>query len=148
MSTHLPRSRAYLTGRIVGSVLLVMLPLLVLAICFGCQSNPVTVAKTPLQKAYAVYGEFVIAEETAQALIYTKTTPPSIVVGIKRADALAKPSADALLKATLDVLDATREINAGTGSQDKLNIVQTNLAQWLAKAQTDITALTTAVQGK
>lgn len=131
-----------------GVPALTMLAVLINVVSLGCQSNPVTIAKTPLQKAYAVYGEFVIAEESAQALVYAKTTPPSVVASIKRADALAKPSADALLHATLDVTAATREINTGTGSQDKLHIVQANLTQWLTHAQTDIGALTAAVQGK
>ncbi len=126
------------------------LGLVVTFICldlFGCQNNPITVAKTPLQRAYAAYGEFVILEEQAAHLTQDPTTPRQIKNIIATADSRAKPSADALLSAVLDYESASKSLSTGTGTPEKLAITESNLEHWLTQANTDITVLVSAVKG-
>lgn len=135
-----------LAGWLIGSGTFLIASLIFL---LGCQSNPVAIAKTPLQSAYAVYGGFVIVEEQAAQLKKSGAlaSQPVILDEIIAADRLAKPSADALLQATLDALAAQHALSAGNGSPEKMQIATDNLTHWVTQAQIDILALTSAVQG-
>jgi len=87
-----------------------LIPLSIWLICLwailavGCSSTPVALAQTPLQRAYALYGEFVVAEEAAADLRQRGLLYGAPLKGVQQADALAKPLADALLQATRDYL--------------------------------------------
>jgi hypothetical protein len=147
MHTHTDRAR-YVFGWGWGLPALLVVSLSVTWMALGCQSNPLTSAHTPLQKAYALYGEFVIVEEQAAQLKSTPNTPVALKRALQLADARAQPSANALLQATLDYTAASRELAQGTGTPEKLQITQTHLNQWIAQTETDITVLLHAVEGK
>jgi hypothetical protein len=148
MSTHLPRSRTRVAGWLWNVPLLLVLALVVTWVCVGCQSNPVSITKTPLQQAYAVYGEFVIVEEQAAALKKSGTEPPAVLTAITYADTFTKPAADALLNATLEVSAALRAVQTGQGTPDALATAQTKLTTQLAFTQHQVTAFSAIVQGK
>lgn len=113
----------------------------------GCSSSPVASAQTVEQKAYAVYGTFVITEEQAAQLVQQPSTPASLRQSIAAADALAKPSADALEKAFLDYESAAAALKAGTTTADQVAIAQTNLVTWVNTADSDVQNLVSAVKG-
>lgn len=100
---------------------------------YGCASNPVALAQTPLQKAYALYGEFVIVEEQAAALKSAGTLTGKTLLAIQQADARVKPVADSLLV-------AIREVNS-TAATDSPALEQT-----LTLASESITAFATTVK--
>lgn len=134
-----------------GLALLTLWPgivLLELSVCqaIGCASNPVAAAQDSEQRAYALYGTFVIVEEQAAKLISSPQVPNQIVSAIKLADSRAKPSADALVQAVRDYDDASHQLKAGSGSADKVNIASANLLKWVSQAQTDVSALVAAVK--
>lgn len=75
--------------------------LLVAWACVGCSTNPVSIAQTTPQKAYALYGEFVIFEEQAAALKQSGVLAGDPLVLVQRADNIAKPTADHLLRSVI-----------------------------------------------
>lgn len=115
-----------------------------LLIFSGCVSNPLTSAHDTQQRAYALYGEFVIFEQQAAAI--RTQIPPRQYAPIQKADAIAKPTADALLQAVRDYDAARHSIKIGDDNT-ALVTATTNLQKWVTQAQSDITALTTAVTG-
>lgn len=112
----------------------------------GCASNPVTAAQDSEQRAYAIYGTFVIVEEQGANVIGSATVPDAIKHAIKIADAKAKPSADALLQAVRDFDNASHDFKQGTNTASDLQIATTHLQQWVIQAQADVSALVTAVK--
>lgn len=115
----------------------------------GCQStNAIAAANTPDQKAYALYGTFVILEEQAATLMTNPATSPKLRSAVRVADARAKPSADALVKALKDYEAAAAEVKAGgTGAAALLTTATVNLNTWIGTATTDISTLVSAVKG-
>lgn len=109
--------------------------------------NPVTAAETPEQRAYAVYGTFVVAEELGAKIVTDATTPASVKQAIKDADAKAKPAADALLDATQQVMTVRAQLAAGATTEDKLKTVIANLDTWITDASPKVSALLKAVTG-
>lgn len=114
----------------------------------GCASNPVSAAQTPDQRAYAVYGAFVISEEQGAKVATDPTVDVHVRQAIQAADAKAKPSADALLKAYQDYAHAQTLLNAGTGSAAQFATASANLDQWIMTAEADVNALVAAVKVK
>ena len=114
----------------------------------GCVSNPVAAASDPEQKAYAVYGEFVITEEQAALAMQDGSVPLPVKQAIRGADAKAKPSADSLLKAFHDYESAVAAAKASgaTTPAATLETVTANLQNWIAQAQGDVTGLIAAVK--
>jgi len=113
----------------------------------GCKMNPVSTAQTLDQKAYAVYGTFVVMEESAAGLKRDPNVAPQVKLKLVAADARAKPSADALLRALRDYDAATLALKAGDGTASQLSIATANLNTWIAQATADVDALVTAVHG-
>jgi hypothetical protein len=123
----------------IGGACLVMLA--------GCAStNAVGAATDTEQRAYAVYGTFVVIEERGAALVTNPATPPAVTAAIRVADAKAKPTADALLKATQDYLAVAAQVKAGTTTADKLTLASANLNNWITTATVDVNRLVTAVK--
>lgn len=119
---------------------------IVSAVVFSaCTSNPLATAKDTEQRAYALYGEFVIFEQQA-ATIRAQVTPRQYVP-IQKADAATKPTIDALLKAVLDYDSAAHAIKIAHGDNAALVTATANLQKSVTQARHDIIALTTAVKG-
>lgn len=146
MLTRTDRQR-HLWGWGWGLPALFLLSFIIAWACLGCQSNPVSIAKTPLQRAYAVYGEFVIAEEEGAALKRSGSVPVALNQAIARADAVAKPAADALLRATLEYNAAVRALAVGNSTPEKLKITQANLEHWIKETRATVYALVAVIKG-
>jgi hypothetical protein len=108
--------------------------------CAGLKS-PSAVAETPEQHAYALYGQFEIAEAVAADITEDPTTPQSVREAIATADAAAKPVADNLLAASRSVMKIRAEIAQGKSTEEKLAVAITNLERWIADARPKIEAL-------
>jgi hypothetical protein len=111
----------------------------------GCASlNPVRAAQSSEQKAYALYGEFVVFEEQAAVLYQSSTASAKVKTALRAADAVAKPLADKLLDAAQSVLAIKLELDAGTTTKDKLLIALQNLDRYITEAGPKIKALGSA----
>lgn len=113
----------------------------------GCATNPVATASTADQKAFALYGEFVVFEELAAQTVVSPNTPAAVKTAIKQADEAAKPIADNLLAASRLVSSARVQLAAGKTTQAQVDILLTNLASWVAQATPLVANLVTAVKG-
>lgn len=107
--------------------------------------NPLARAETLGQKTYALYGEFVIAEEQAAKLFQDPVVPANIKAALSTADRAAKPAADSLLAAILEVDSVRAQLAAGTTTDEKLTIAVANLNQWYTTARPLILSLKGAV---
>lgn len=92
----------------------------------ACASNPFNTAQTVEQKAAALYGQFVIAEQAARDVVCPNhaerradptvnckpTAPAGVVRAIATVDAIAKPLADTLAVAGRQYSTAKAEVEA------------------------------------
>ena len=112
----------------------------------GCASNPVSIAQDTEQRAYAVYGTFVIVEEQAARVVQDPSIPDEVKIVIRSADARAKPTADALAQAVRDYDDASGALRGSGSTTVSLTVAATNLQKWLIEAQSDVGDLVNAVR--
>lgn len=124
------------------------------ALCFalvsleGCgAANPVKAAQTVDQKAYAIYGEFTVAEEQAAIFVHSADATPEFKSAIKSADAAAKPVVDAMLAAVLEVTAIRAQLSEGATTEAKLAIATANLQKWVDDAVPLVAALRSAFKG-
>lgn len=114
----------------------------------GCQSaNPMRAAETPEQRAYAAYGTFVIAQETAADLVERDTIPRGVRLRIIQAEERAKPVADSLLDAYTEFLIVKAEFEAGDTSEQRLVIASENLNDWVTQLAPLVAELLRNVKG-
>ena len=116
----------------------------------GCKTltAPVSIAETAEQKAYALYGTFVVFEELAAAVVTDQATPENLKEAIRRFDATAKPAADSMLDATRHVITIKTQLAMGKTPNEKLEIANARLVEWVTEAQPKILALQCAVNPK
>lgn len=112
----------------------------------SCASNPVAEAQTLEQKAYALYGTFVILEEQADQVVKQSTTPENVRAAIANADAKAKPTADALMQSFLNYSHIEQQFKNGTYSQAELDLATQNLSKSVDKMGVDVQTLNNAVK--
>lgn len=71
----------------------------------ACDVNPVKQAETFEQKAFALYGTYVVFQEKAAELVQDSTTPERLKQGLRDADKAAYPVAEELVDAAATVGD-------------------------------------------
>lgn len=108
---------------------------------------PVKTAETVEQKAYALYGTFVVFEEQGAALILDARTPLAVSRAIQRADAAVKPVADSTISAALELQRIRTAVLAGNSNTERLTIAATNLENYVARLEPLIANLVAAVAG-
>lgn len=118
---------------------------LVLQACAG--SNPLAQAETVEQKAYAVYGTFVIFEEQAAKLVSSGQLPRSVVIAIGRADARAKPVADSLITATLEFEAIKSEYEASGTGEARYIAAMNSLSDWTTRLLPLVNNLISTIKG-
>ena len=124
-----------------------------LLLCFtallqGCAgSNPIAAADTPEQRAYAAYGTFVIAQETAADLVEDASIPDGVRLRIISAEERAKPVADSLLDAYTEYLIIKAEFDAGDTSESRLVIAANNLDDWVTQLAPLVAELLRNIKG-
>lgn len=113
----------------------------------GCASiSPIPIAKTLEQKVYATYGSFVVFEVQAAELIKSPDVPPEVKTLIRQADAVAKPAADSMFDAAVELIKIKGELEAGQTTEERVLIATQNLNRWYLEAEPKITALVTAIK--
>lgn len=126
----------------------------------ACTANPVKEAETFEQKAYALYGTYVIFQEKAAELVQDTTVPEKVKGGLRAADRVAYPVAESLVDAAVTVSDIRSIIEdckdltlpetnpACTPSNERrLANAITNLGTIYYKAQPIILNMVAAVKG-
>lgn len=108
----------------------------------GCANNPVAAAQDVEQRAYAVYGSFVIVEEQAAKIVSDPNVPAAVKQALRGADARAKPSADALLGSLQAFQTTAAQLKGSGGSPDA-----TRLQNAIDAAAGDVAILISAVKG-
>lgn len=114
----------------------------------GCAGSPIKVAQTTEQKAYALYGTFVIAEEQAAKLTApTSTLPASAKQAIIAASVKAQPAVDTLLKGLGQYEAARADFEASKIDKPAFQVVVDKLGGWVLQAQELVGGLTTSLKG-
>lgn len=128
----------------------ILLALICTLAVVGCASQKALLAEaqTPEEKAYALYGSFVVYEEVAATVVQDATTPASVKDALKKVDETAKPAADAMQDAARTVIKVQAQLAAGGTPEQKLQVVTDNLISWIVEAEPKIVALQCAVNPK
>lgn len=126
-------------------------PLMVVAVIAtlnACATfNPVSQAETTEQKAWALYGTFVVFQEQAAGLTKDPNTPAEWKSHLSRADREAYPVAEGLFRAGQEVIVARRLFAEDASQAEKLDIALRNLSAWYIRAQPAVGELVTTVRG-
>jgi hypothetical protein len=109
--------------------------------------NPLAHAQTVEQKAYGLYGEFVVVEEQAAVAVQAAEVPASVRHSIAVADEAAKPVADQLLKSAAIVKGIREDLAAGHTTEDKLVIATADLRRWYTELSGQLSQLAAALKG-
>lgn len=124
----------------------VLLPMLVLALA-ACAVNPHKTAQSVEQQGDATYGELVIVKEQGAKILQDATVSDVVKRPIAQLIVKSKPVTDNL-QATIILYDKVKaDVAAGASTEEKLAIVNRDLAGWIAQAQPLITELVKAVAG-
>lgn len=126
----------------------------------GCPINPVKQAETFEQKAFALYGTYVIFQGKAAELVQDATVPERVKQGLRDADKVAYPVAESLVDAALtvgdirDIIDDCAalempEVNPACmpSNERRLANAITNLSVIYFKAQPIVLNLAATVKG-
>jgi hypothetical protein len=110
--------------------------------------RPVSHAQTTEQKAWALYGEFVVYQEQGAALVQDPAVPAEVKAAIRAADQAAHPVAEALYQATRAVSETRRMAAQGALSAEELAAAQAKLASTYADAVGALSNLINLVKGR
>jgi hypothetical protein len=113
----------------------------------GCANSPVKQAETVEQKAYALYGTYVIFQEKAAELVRDSTTPENVKQSLRDADRIAYPVAESLVDAVIEVEAIRQQVSTGMTSEEKLTIAISNLSTIYFSAAPKLLAVVAAVKG-
>jgi len=113
-----------------------IVPILMLLILGACNSiNPVGKAETLEQRAYAVYGMYVVFAEKAADLAENEALPNSVRLGLVNAEERASPVVASLINAAEEM----QTLNNST--------TRTSLESWIDRALPLINDLVRSVKG-
>ncbi len=116
----------------------------------GCATlasiDPIGAAKTVEQRAYGVYGTYVIFQERAVPIVRDKKIPITIRRRIQQADRIVKPSADVVLATVKELSQARAAYQAGLDTKERITILVTRLESGISTLTPKVQALVAAVQ--
>lgn len=101
----------------------------------ACAHDPVSVAKTPLQKAYGAMQDYQTAQEVGLAFVENPNTPPIVKDSLVRFEGAATPVFKALLKDVREVEAVRKAVLAGETPEEKLVIATAKLPESTLKLQ-------------
>ncbi len=123
----------------------VLITMLALA---GCATgNPIAIAETPAQKAYAIERSYNIILAGAVELAQDSSTPASLKRAIGRVETRTTPLVDSLSAAVTDYIVARAQFSQGMTTQQKLDVFSRNLENWINQAERALTDLAAAIDG-
>lgn len=130
------------------------------AMLAACLSNPVKKAETFEQKAFALYGTYVIFQGRAADLVQDTTVPDQVKQALREADKVAYPAAESLVDAAAtvgeirDIIDMCEnlelpEVNPACTPSNERRLANaiTNLSMIYFKAQPIVLNLVATVKG-
>lgn len=120
----------------------------ILALISGCASNPVAVAETPAQKAYAISASYNVILEAAANIVEDTTAPIDLRRAVQAAERRTTPVIESLETAFADYQVARAEFAAGETTADRLDVATRNLESWLSQAETALVEIARAVRGR
>lgn len=123
--------------------MLLMIAALAMIGCAG--TNPMAVAETPLQKAYALERSYNIVLEGALDLVNDSAVPESIKEGVRATERRTTPIVDDLSEAFANYVLARAQFDAGESTQERLDIVSANLDSWIRQAESALVDLARAL---
>ena len=113
----------------------------------GCGiTAPVKQAESVEQKAYALYGTYVIFQEKAAELVQDSATPEDVKQALRDADKVAYPLAESLVSASLEVEAIREQIASGLTTEERLTIAISNLSTIYFSAAPKLLAVVAAVK--
>ena len=113
----------------------------------GCANvNPIAAAETPEQRAYAIYGTFVIFSEKAADLAENAALPRSVRLGLVEAEEDARPVVDSMLEVLEEYETIRAQVDAGETGEERFVIVASNLNSWVDRVAPLVEGLVTAVK--
>lgn len=126
----------------------------------ACTANPVKQAETFEQKAFALYGTYVIFQGKAAELVQDSSVSDRVKQGLRDADKVAYPVAESLVDAATtvgdirDIIDMCKALEAPEANpactptnEQRLTNAITNLSTIYFKAQPVILNLVATVKG-
>lgn len=113
----------------------------------GCSNSPVQEAESFEQKAFALYGTYVIFQEKSAELVQDSATPENVKQGLRDADKIAYPLAESLIEAALEVAAIREQLEVAPDSAARLNIAIQNLSTIYFSAAPKMLAVISAVKG-
>lgn len=124
---------------------LLFLPMLALVALAACQVNPNKTAQTVEQQGDAVYGELVVAKEQGVKILQDASVSDAVKKPIAQLIVKSKPVTDQL-QASLKLYSKVKaDVASGASTEEKLAVVDKELAGWIAQAQPLINDLVKAV---
>jgi hypothetical protein len=112
----------------------------------GCAaSNPIAVAETPAQKAYAIERTYNIVLAGALDLVNDPAVSQGIKSNIRSVEKRTTPIVSELSEAFTAYTVARAKFDAGQTTQDHLATVAQNLANWITQAERALIELAAAV---
>lgn len=107
----------------------------------ACTANPIAKAETFEQKAFALYGTYVIFQGKAAELVKDATVPDNVKQALRDADKVSYPVAEGLVDAAVEVGSIRDRLNAcPTLAEPDPACVPTN-EQRLANALTNLSSI-------
>lgn len=121
-----------------------LLPLVALALA-ACAVKPFETAQTVEQRGDAAYGALVIAKEQGAKILQDPSVSDAVKRPIAQLIVDSKPVTDQLQASLVLYTQVKAEVAAGASKEERLAIVDRELAGWIARAQPIIDALVKAV---
>jgi hypothetical protein len=120
-----------------------ILPLLL--VLAACVNNPLTTAQTNEQKGDALYGTYVIHKEQGAVILQNPQIADEAKRPLAQAMVDSKPVADGLQDTLIEYSAVKAQIDQGTTPQERLEIVDQHIGEWIDKATPLINKLVAAV---
>lgn len=123
-----------------------------IAACLMAMSNcavvdPLRQAETTGQRAYALYGTYVIFVEKAADIVESPNVPPTLKLRLIAAEEKAAPIVESLIEVLFEYERIEREVKAQTTPPERLLAVSRNLETMLLEATPLIEVLINTVRG-
>lgn len=114
----------------------------------ACSVNPLQVAETPAQRAYALERAYNIVLENAVTIVENPATPEGLRERIRDVEASTTPLIDALSNAFASYEYARAEFELGESTEERLAIAAASLEEWLTRAEQALIELSRAIRSE
>src|SRR5690606_24745830 len=138
MNRSNPFATLSLTWALCGIVLLVQ----------ACSVNPIARAETAEQRLYAVYGTYVILEETVADIVESDSTPTSSRNRLISTVENTRPVILSMVQAYEEYQDVLAEFQANETTEDRLQFAIDNMVGWVTRSESLVDNLRSQLRGE